>query len=52
VPEVTPEAIKGDHQRQPIAPEQWQRHNIRGTVRYLAGLHWYRVRFHGLSSPL
>jgi hypothetical protein len=30
------EAIKGDHQRQPIVPEQWQRYNIRGTVSYLA----------------
>jgi hypothetical protein len=46
------EAIKGDHQRQSIVPEQWQRHNIRSTVRYLAGLHWHRARFQGLRSPL
>ena len=43
--------IKGDHQRQPIVPEQGQRHNIRSTVSYLAGLHWHRARFHGLRSP-
>ena len=48
---VPAEAVKGDHQRQPIVPEQWQRHNIRGTVSYLAGLHWHRARFHGLRSP-
>lgn len=45
------EAVKGDHQRQPIVPEQCQRHNIRSTVSYLAGLHWHRARFHGLRSP-
>jgi hypothetical protein len=33
-------------------PEQWQRHNIRSTVRYLAGMHWHRARFHGLRSPM
>ena len=46
------EAVKSDHQRQPIVPEQWQRHNIRSTVRHLAGPHWHRARFYGLRSPL
>ena len=60
-PEAEPETVaveprtcrgrQGDHQRQPIVPEQWQRHNIRGTVATLAGLHWHRARFHGLRSP-
>lgn len=46
------EAVRGDHQRQPIVPEQWQRHSVRSTVTHLAGLHWHRARIHGLRSPL
>lgn len=49
---VPAEVVKRDHQRQPIVPEQWQRHNVKATVSYLAGLHWHRARFHGLRSPL
>jgi hypothetical protein len=30
--------IKGDHQRQPIVPEQGQRHNIQRMYRWLASI--------------
>jgi len=35
----------------PVIPEPLQRHNLRGTATYAAGLGWHRVRYHGLRSP-
>lgn len=37
--------------RLPIIPVQWQRENIRGTVRQLAGLYWHKSRYHGVRAP-
>ena len=37
--------------RLPIIPGPWRRENVRGTVTYWAGLHWHRIRYHGLRFP-
>src|SRR5262249_5601962 len=38
--------VTGRGERKPLVAEQWQRHNFRATVRQLAGLHWYKSRYH------
>lgn len=51
VPQSAPTLPKRQPGRQAIVPEPWQRSNIRGTLRHLAGLQWHRTRFHGLRLP-
>jgi S-DNA-T family DNA segregation ATPase FtsK/SpoIIIE len=38
--------------RTPIIPEHLRRDRIRATAAEVAGLHWYKARYHGLRSPL
>ena len=49
VPAVVPAAPGA---RRPIVPEPFQRRNLRGTVRYAAGLTGYRTAYHGIRFPL
>lgn len=42
----------GDDKRLPIIPEHLRRNRIRATVAEVAGLHWYKARYHGLRAPL
>lgn len=39
-------------ERKPLVAEPWQRHNIRATIRRLAGLHWHKTRYHAYRSHL
>jgi DNA segregation ATPase FtsK/SpoIIIE, S-DNA-T family len=39
-------------QARPVIAEQWQRGNIRATLRQHGGKHWHRTRYHGVRAPL
>ena len=41
----------GDARRHPVIPEHLRRDRIRQTVTEVAGLHWYKARYHGFRSP-
>jgi S-DNA-T family DNA segregation ATPase FtsK/SpoIIIE len=45
------DAGDGDR-RMPIVPEHLRRDRIRATLAEVAGLHWYKARYHGFRSPL
>jgi len=49
-PPATADGGDGDR-RMPIVPEHLQRHRIRQTIAEVAGLHWYKARYHGFRSP-
>ncbi|TDB79668.1 cell division protein FtsK [Actinomadura sp. KC216] len=40
-----------DEQRRPIVPEEWTRETWRTTLADLAGLWWYKTRYHGFRAP-
>ena len=42
----------GDARRLPIIPEHLQRARIARTMGEVAGLHWYKARFHGFRVPV
>ena len=41
----------GDARRHPVIPEHLRRDRIRQTVTEVAGLHWYKARYHGFRFP-
>ena len=41
----------GEAKRHPIIPEHLRRDRIRQTIGEVAGLHWYKARYHGFRSP-
>jgi DNA segregation ATPase FtsK/SpoIIIE, S-DNA-T family len=41
----------GEARRLPIIPEHLSRARIRQTIGEVAGLHWYKARYHGFRSP-
>src|SRR5260370_3303604 len=42
----------GEARRHPVIPGHLRRDRIRQTIGEVAGLHWYKARYHGFRSPL
>jgi DNA segregation ATPase FtsK/SpoIIIE, S-DNA-T family len=49
---ATYQDVTGRGERRPLVADQWQRHNLRATLRQAAGLHWHKTRYHAYRSHI